>query len=507
MTGFGSWSISSQLQMVFVATVLVLSGIIVLITRLQLDWLESQAASWSEEVLDDQVLKSMKALSRSQASGMTYEFQNYIRAAKSTNEFNRMVFGQRGDLGQPLADSVPFWIEDCDPDLVYYNSSTYNTKYGKLSSDSSGYEVIFNASKLNWVLFDLYKENFLFLYEGFLDKETLNSYPGSFFSGWIDYTPIVREWFHKALNDSEAVIITEPYVDALTGIWIFTVSKAIGMNDDTVIGVSAIDISLKIITKQTNYINQIEGGFIIIATRTGLMISKPNSWNVAESVRIYDESQTGFSLSLWEKIKIAKPGDSFDFTDVNGTNYLMIVDFIKPFNETYITHYVLLFVEKSIMRKPIKDLHNQFSEMKTILFWIVFSVEIFIVALAVVFIYFSSKKAKQQLKSVNQIFIKIKRRAIFPNLTKNVHFDKLEAKKTGIEKLVEACKEKVKKLNEKETNFSYFQWGSTRPQDQNLTSEWTELIYPFNKYQEDSMSWNQVLDQFKTLLKSTDYPS
>ena len=499
---FNSWSLSSQIQVVFTLTVFLLSGIIVIITRLQLDWMENEVSSMSLDVLKGGTIDKMKILGRSQAAAITYEFKNYIRITENFNQFNMLVFGDIESLGQPLDDSTPLWIEDCDPDKTYYNSSTYNSKYGKAEEGTLAYNTIFNASRLNWILFDLYKENYLFLYEGFASQEILNSFPGSYFSSWSTYTPLVREWYHKALYNSNQVLITEPYSDASTGQWIITVSKALTLNNGTSIGVSATDITLQTITSQSAYINDIKGGYMIIATRAGLIISKPSTWNIGESVRIYDESKTGFSYDLWVKVKNADSGDDFDFTDVNGTSFTMVVDFIRPYDSEYVSHYILLFVENSEIEKPVKKMHEQFQDMKIILFWVVLAFELVIIIVAIVFIYFFSLKATKQLGAVNKVFLKVKRRAIYPLITKTSKFDKLDSIKNGIEPLVDACKGKVNNLTQEEVDFTFYKWGRTRPIEYHLYNEWADEIFPFNKYEFEKMPWRKVTENLKSILKS-----
>ena len=498
---FNSWSLSSQIQVVFTLTVFLLSGIIVIITRLQLDWMESEISSMSLDVLKEGTIEKMRILGRSQAAAITYEFKNYIRITENFNQFNLLVFGDIESLGQPLDDSVPLWIEDCDPSLTYYNSSAYNSKYGEAEKETLAYDTIFNASRLNWILFDLYKENYLFLYEGFAEQEILNSFPGSYFSSWKTYTPVVREWYHKVLNSSK-VLITEPYSDASTGQWIITVSKALILKNGTSIGVSATDITLKTITTQSAYINEIKGGYMIIATKAGLIISKPSDWNIAESVRIYDESKTGFSYELWVKVKNANSGDDFTFTDINGTSFAMTVDFIKPYDDDNVTHYILLFVKNSEIEKPVVKMHEQFQDMKIILFWVVLAFELVIIIVAIVFIYFFSLKATKQLAAVNKIFLKIKRRSIYPFITKTSRFDKLDSIKNGIEPLVDACKSKVSKATHDEDEFSFYKWGRTRPVEYHLYNEWADEIFPFNKFEYEKMPWREVTESLKNILKS-----
>ena len=137
-------------------------------------------------------------------------------------------------------------------------------------------------------------------------------------------------------------------------------------------------------------------------------------------------------------------GSSFDFTDVNGTKYILAIYQVQPFDyNNTVSHYILLFANISDYNKPIAYMDNSFNNSFNLIFWFVVSVSIVVFIVTLVLIYFLCKTVKLQLKSVESFFTKIIRRALFTDIAHGVNLRKLNQRKTGIEDLVEACKLKL----------------------------------------------------------------
>lgn len=88
-----------------------------------------------------------------------------------------------------------------------------------------------------------------------------------------DYDPTSKEWYKKAIENSEDIIYTEPYNDTATGIQVFTVAKAFMDDKGSVAGVFAIDVELDSFVKKYNSIKLGETGNIFVVDAKGKVIS------------------------------------------------------------------------------------------------------------------------------------------------------------------------------------------------------------------------------------------
>jgi hypothetical protein len=390
-----------------------------------------------------------------------------------------------------LKETIPKYATSVLEDEKDWTTFVYGSKYGE-ANDGEEKVLVYELSRLNPVIQSLRASTYVNIYQGFELKEIYNRYPGVNYET-TSYTPIVREWYFRAAESPKETILTEPYIDPLTNTWVFSTSIAIKNSTKDVIGVAGADITLKSITEKITHISLLDG-YEILVTEAGMILTKPASWNIEETARIYDTSETGFSYELWEKVLKSTPGDSFDFQDLNGTDYFMVVDHISPFQySSNVTHFVLLFVNKQKVKKPVDDLDHQFRNINEIMFWVVISITSGVIVISFFLIYFQVKSTIAQLRTIEKLFRNIIRRSLFTRATRDVNLRKLDFRKSGIEELAEGCKYKVKKISGLEEKFNYFKWGLTRPKDAHIYSTWTNNVFPFNKHYGKKIDWREKL--------------
>lgn len=87
-----------------------------------------------------------------------------------------------------------------------------------------------------------------------------------------DYDPRQRPWYQEAMAKQGESIITEPYVDVLTGDVVITVAKA----TDDGSGVVSLDLSLKNISGITQKIRIGKGGYAFVLDQTGKYLAHPS---------------------------------------------------------------------------------------------------------------------------------------------------------------------------------------------------------------------------------------
>ena len=491
---FSKLDLARQIQLTFVVFIIVLSGFMVTITKLQLDWLETEVRGQSREVIETSVFDKMKVLAKSESRFVENEFKSYIKVVHTLRDLSKTVLEENKKVKQFLADRTPVFASTVEEETKDWTTFVYGSKYGQaISGDEK--ELVDELARLNPVISSMRAAVYVNIYQGFELKEVYNRYPGVNYET-TTYTPIVHEWYFRASENPNSTILTEPYIDSLSGTWVFSASVSIQNSSNHVIGVAGADIALKSITVKVSEISFM-GGYEILVTQAGMILTKPSTWDVDETVRIYDTSQTGFTYNLWEDVLASSPGDRFDFTDINGTNFYMTVGHVAPYSSASITHYILIFVSKAKVDKPGEDLHSEFRDLNSILFWVVLSITSAVILISFTLIYFQVKSTIIQLRSIEKLFRNIIRRALFTKSTRDVNTRKLDYRKSGIEELVEGCKYKVRKISELEEQFSYYKWGLTRPRELNIYSTWSQRTYPFNKFYGKKLTWRENLKELE----------
>lgn len=491
---YSQWPLGRQLQVIFILSGFLLTLILVIITRFQLDWLRDKIINDSTQVLEDNLIFQMRKFGEFESGFMSSEFSNYIAHVRNLNHTDRLVQGYSIYGNTPFNKTEPVWHENVAEDELDYTQAVF---FSRLGQDSDVTAMMDKDSTIDVFYEKIYSQEYISLYQGFQVGEILHYYPGSVTTD-NDYTPLVREWYYKATAAIGNTIITEPYIDATTGQWIITVSTAMLDETDTQFyGVAAADITLVSLTSKISEITILDTGFLMLVSSGGMILTMPDSWKPSDTtltLRIFDTAYTGISETQWNSIKTSESGSRHDFSDVNNTEHIMVKHDISPFSDSdNITHFLLVCAKKNESDSGRDSISKNFSETYTVIFWVTLSIAVVVFLTVGILIYFVSRKTSHQLKMLERIFGKIIRRGLFPKMTKGVYFHKLENNSKGIETLIEACKEKVQKIKDLEENHAFYKWGFTRPNDQLLYQEWTQCLYPYSGFTEKPMGWRTVL--------------
>ena len=132
---FSSWSLSTQIQLLFTLAIIVLSSLIVMITRLQLDWIDSEAHTLSHSLLKESNLERMHLLVKSESKFISAEYNSFVKLVKNLESFNLLASDKYEGIPQPFGNRVPLWVEDVYRHTTYYNTSVYSSKYGEPSKN------------------------------------------------------------------------------------------------------------------------------------------------------------------------------------------------------------------------------------------------------------------------------------------------------------------------------------------------------------------------------------
>ncbi|OMJ75104.1 hypothetical protein SteCoe_25841 [Stentor coeruleus] len=494
---YSLWPLGRQLQVTFITTSILLSAIIVIITKFQLDWLHDKMISNSTSVLEKNLIEEMRSLGEREVSYVSTYFGFTSNKLLDYTENAQVVLGYN-DIKNPIDTNKPLKESSGLEGLGYdYEAFSYFSKY---TLSSQGQFIIDSLRPFNEIFPIMYSTIHESVFLGFYTDELYCMFPGVYVSD-LTYTPLVREWFYRAATSPGEIMITEPYVNTETNIWKIALSTAILDNSNKVLGALAIEIMLDDLKEKFSNIVILKTGFVMLISSGGMILTVPSTWSSSSTLRIYDETSTGISQTKWEEMKSLDDGVKHNLIDANGSDYIGILYKVHPsYNMNSITHYILLMANASDIQDPLNDLNSSYNKMYTMIFWFVLSIAVIVLLITLVLIYFESKTASFQLKLVDKVFDKIIHRALFPNITKGISFIKLESNNKGIEKLVDNIKEYIEKLKNCEEKFSVFRWGMTRPSDTCEFSKWQNVVYPFNVMNDQKMQWRRTFAHLEKIL-------
>jgi methyl-accepting chemotaxis protein len=194
-----------------------------------------------------------------------------------------------------------------------------------------------------------------------------------------DYDPRVRPWYKDALQKPQDVIVTDPYVDVVTGDTLVTLSKAVKSAKNEIVGVVGIDLSMsKVYEIIGNKLGT--GETIYVINQKGQIILHPESDKIGQDIskEEYFKNLTQNSGSLYVQ---------------NGSTFLAY-DKISDLNWTVITQV---------------DTKNLFSEVRsitnfTLILFIIIAVVAVIVGILFVIYYIIKpiNKLKTYLSAVGE---------------------------------------------------------------------------------------------------------
>ncbi|MDU1068985.1 methyl-accepting chemotaxis protein [Clostridium sp.] len=104
-----------------------------------------------------------------------------------------------------------------------------------------------------------------------------------------------KDWYKKAKENTDKFIYSEPYVDAVTGNNVLTISKAVTGYNGEFIGVFGIDINLSEIETYIHDVSLLDYGYIVIADNNGKIVINN------EKNKTFGENLSGFEF--WDALK------------------------------------------------------------------------------------------------------------------------------------------------------------------------------------------------------------
>lgn len=499
---YNRWSIGRQLQAYFIISCFFITLILVVITRFQLDWLRNKIIDDSTQAIEKNLITQLRDLGEMEARYMGAELSNYGYYVKNLDLIERMLYDCERS-GYLIACNEIQWNDELG-DEKNKDNAYKGAFYQPNEKNSYIYEILKMDTPIDSIYQYIFSSDYLRVYQGFHYLEYVHYFPRSEMPS-SDYSPIVREWYYYATDRLDEIIITEPYKDVITSQWVISVSAA--MPNDTkhtgYIGVAACDIPLSSLDAKISSVQIQKTRFILLISSGGMILSMPDSWKPTETtstIRIFDSEYTGINELDWSIIKNLTSGSRYEFTDINGTNIIMIKQDILPeTNSNAPTHHLFLCIPRSEFSEIIDSIRTSFSKVYTKIFLIALCFAVCVLIIVVTMIYFVTRESGKQMLLVEKLFRKIIRQCLFTKMAKAVYFTKLEKNSKGIETLIEICREKVMKIKSKEKKFNYYKWGNTRPGDLMIYDNWMKCLYPRNLFSHKEVSWRGSLHSLKNV--------
>ncbi|OMJ77433.1 hypothetical protein SteCoe_22992 [Stentor coeruleus] len=425
-------------------------------------FISTTLSSNQEYLYKNNLLKSLELASIT----LTLEFKKYCKIVNFMAEAMMMI--TNGYLIQsqiPAIFSNPF-LEN----VKLSNTGAFHSKYYPDISQV-GIQLI-NASKPMDIIFPKIEEKSLnFMYFGFEQDELFYCYPGQKMPE--SYTPIVREWFYEALVNQDQVVTSEPYIDAVTGEYVITISKTLKAYIDKIC-VAGIDVNLDKIQNLILSTKKDEEIILIVATIKGFVILSP--WILPFGTRLFEKSLTGFSEDLWDEMLNGSDIIPFTFESIDSTFYTCYRKLVYPTNTpTYIIIYC--FDQASYDSKVVE---STFTDSYSLIINLVISILLLTSFVSTIIYFYITQRIIKILnktcRSLKEILLKAGAKR-FNRLWRRYRID---TNNIVLANILDMINEKLETIEKEDVHYKNYYWGAIRPNDIFLYKDIIGKMLPTN---------------------------
>jgi hypothetical protein len=460
-----------QILLVYALIPLITIPLLILITRLQLDWINSTENSSLNSSLTELTLIKLKKIVELKSKVISYKFRYYITVVEFEQTF--LLNFNQGKLLKP--DFGPTFMNLVPPNISNYTAGYFSSDfYPDLSQKA--FETLNSSVMMDRLFPNLYESSMLWLYYGFEEDQVLYNYPGINFNS--EYTPVVREWYYNAIFNENKLIITEPYIDYTTLEYVITISKAL-KNGNTAYGVAALDVTLSYIKSLINEIGHKEDLYLF--SLKGCIIDSP--WNYPIETRAFQEEITGISESLWAQLIYTNISNDqmFQFTEPDGTSHSCYRSLIIPNQKIGPTHLLIGCVDRSQMDFTAPAQNQTTFQSNNHLLWPIIGITIILSVINLIYLYLYTLKISEKLKILIKYFY-----GVFNNGLRTPYAYYLQRYSWDLDftltnYIFEQINIKIDALILKAKDFFSFNWKNIKMTDSFLYKKWSLIYYPINK--------------------------
>jgi hypothetical protein len=485
LKAFKKKSFAVQLQAELGFMILFVFSVFILVFLLASYYLENHITTEWEKTQHSTFISQLNQLGTEKILFIINELDSFINYTISLNAISTelIVHGAFFKYNRPVN-----YLSLNDSEVLY-NTGCYQTKYLYLSSHG---EVFMAKAAAIDVIFPIYyRSDVVRIYNGYEVDEITHYYPCYYESNKYQ-TPIVKEWYYKAVNWTGEIVITEPYVDTHSGRVILTISKTISELDGPEFGVTAVDIPVQDLAASVSNFKISGGGFAILVSSTGMLFNVPDIWSPDQNpyLKIFDAAVTNISLLQWQNL-INAPSSQLESFCI-GINYLVSVQSfaINP-GPTELLLYLLIFIPESEVTDSLTYLQDQFWDIRISTIIITFTIQVGVyIAYFIGTCVFGNGLDKDfnELKIFLQTFVMMSlRMKKFNKSTSAVLRD------DGLFGIYKAVNTRTAEIRAKEARSFEVFTDRVRPYDEFLYNEWMNKLYPHNEYNEVQLEWRKSL--------------
>ena len=221
---------------------------------------------------------------------------NFIKA-------NSMLKTKFQSEGYKIADDVDFSIE------ALMNNMEENMQF--ISKDKTFQELTDENEKQMLVMFQNFIDShpqIIDVYLALNDKKMIDNQANNLPA---DYDPTTRDWYKLAVK-KDGMVWTDPYIDSVTNAPVITIAQPVKIQNK-IVGVVAIDISLKTISDYVSKIKYGDNGYFILLDSKGNILTNPDKSKLGKTIDIAalknlnaNQGQINFSDNNDKKFSIYK---------------------------------------------------------------------------------------------------------------------------------------------------------------------------------------------------------
>jgi len=173
-------------------------------------------------------------------------------------------------------------------------------------------------------------------------------------TGWIpdkDYNPKERAWYTNAI-DSEEIYISEPYIDAVSGETVISISKTIKV-DNYSVGVIAIDVKIENLKEYIKHLTYEDGSYAFVIDNKEQIILHPNDEIAPSDGKIFKISD--FKVNYTEILN-SEDSNICESIDVQGDATYSVSETLNYGNLKIIFNYPKKIIQTELIKQVCLDI-------------------------------------------------------------------------------------------------------------------------------------------------------
>lgn len=490
---FGKLSIAFQLQLCLILCYILLCLILILITYYQLDWLRDVVITESEDYLQDNMHRQLKAESYLKAQYIEEVLNNSKDTVDTLVSLELICINQDYFVKTQVAQDTEVGQGETE---YQYGVSMRQEGFNGVGGKSE-----LKISPLGTILNGIYNQDFLYLQSGISSQVSL-VYPGFYFED-REYQYQLRQWYYNLTKSN--YVVTEPHFDEIfEDQAVFSISKMVDGDDD-----AAVQLKVKLDQVfQPIFLNsgdRYEQKYILVS-KEGFVLSISEDWAGKSGVimKIYNET-IGLSKSNWNDIKSAgdgeevlkftRPSNPYSVKDsTSGENFYLTKASLTFKSYSY---YLLICYKYKDVNSQVDDIRDNFKVTFETIFYVILIIGIITVIIIFIIIKLAIRGLISKFMCFQETLENLYSRALYKDSAQYINLNDLVVKPDMFAGTISAFEERINKLRSKEEQNAAFFKKKIKPQETYLYNDWRNSQYPRNSFKKQSVPLQDAIKSVK----------